>query len=78
MESTTIPAPPTAPPHALRELYAVSRYGEHQARRLRDQRARELRRSGYTVACKKWGFTDLARDSAYGLRAWIGERPLVW
>lgn len=39
------------------------------AKRARDTRARELRQQGYTVICKKWDFTDLARAVRYTLEA---------
>jgi len=35
------------------------------ALQLRNARARELRKQGWTVQCKKWDFTDLARCSVY-------------
>lgn len=35
----------------------------------RNTRARELRKQGWTVECKKWDFTDLARCSVYSLSA---------
>lgn len=48
-----------------------------EAKKARDRQARELRRQGYTVECKKWDFTDLARDMAFTLLAYKGEPPLV-
>lgn len=35
----------------------------------RNARARELRKQGWTVECKKWDFTDLARCSVYTIYA---------
>jgi hypothetical protein len=35
----------------------------------RDRKARELRKQGYTVECKTWDFTDLARAISYELTA---------
>jgi hypothetical protein len=42
---------------------------EADAKRARDTRARELRAAGYTVECKKWDFSDLARAVRYTLAA---------
>jgi hypothetical protein len=42
---------------------------EQDAKRARDQRARELRKQGYTVKCEKWSFSDLARAVRYTLEA---------
>ncbi len=39
------------------------------ARKRRDQRARMLRKAGWTVECHKVGFSDLARGDAYVLHA---------
>lgn len=49
------------------ETYSEGRYPN--ARKLRDQRARQLRREGWTVECRKWDFIDLARCYAYSLHA---------
>lgn len=62
----------------IREMYMVSDWGdEAQARRARDRRARELRKLGFTVECKKWDFTDVARDIGFGLEAWKGNPPII-
>lgn len=39
------------------------------AKRARDARARELRKGGMSVVCKKWGFSDLARCVSYTIEA---------
>lgn len=41
-----------------------------EAKRARDARARDLRKQGYTVTCKKWDFINLARAVAFTLEAW--------
>lgn len=35
----------------------------------RNRRARELRQDGWKVTCKKWDFTDLAREIIYTIEA---------
>lgn len=35
------------------------------AKRLRDRRARQLRKEGYIVECKKWDFPDIGTGSMY-------------
>ena len=39
------------------------------AMKQRNKEAKRLRKEGYTVECKKWDFTDLARSCAYTLEA---------
>ena len=39
------------------------------AKQNRDKRARELRKQGYTVVCKKWSFQDLGYGDMYTLEA---------
>jgi len=46
----------------LREQWKWSEHGGDEAMRLRNARARELRKQGYTVKCSTWDFTDLARE----------------
>jgi len=55
----------------VKENYRASDYGNDagEAMRVRNARARELRKEGFTVTCKKWDFTDLARDVNYTLEA---------
>lgn len=48
-----------------------------EAKKARDQQARALRQQGYTVECKKWDFTDLARDIAFTLLAYRNTPPIV-
>jgi len=48
------------------ERFRYSKYGG-EAERLRNARARELRKLGFVVKCKKWSFIDLARDEVYQL-----------
>jgi len=42
---------------------------DKEARRERNARARQLRKEGYTVTCKMFDFTDLARCRDYILEA---------
>lgn len=42
---------------------------EQDAQRARNARAKELRKQGYNVTCKKWDFTDLARAVRFTLEA---------
>lgn len=52
----------------MTEHFPTTKYpDEKAARRARDLRARELRRAGFTVTCKRWDFTDLARAIDYTL-----------
>lgn len=46
----------------VREQWKWSDYGGDEAVRLRNARARELRKLGYTVKCTTVDFTDLARE----------------
>ena len=51
-----------------REHFTTAKHGSDQAaRKARDARAKELRRDGWTVVCKRWDFTDLARTIDYAL-----------
>jgi len=51
----------------LEEFWADDKYPD--AERLRNARARELRKQGWSVKCQKWDFTDLARCCTYSLEA---------
>ena len=42
---------------------------EAAAMQARNARAKELRAQGYTVKCKKWDFSDLARGASFTLDA---------
>lgn len=66
----------TEKPRIISEFYCISDWGSEACSR-RNRRARELRREGYTVECRKYDFTDLARDIAYSLLAYKGKPPMV-
>ena len=51
----------------LEERWADDKYPN--ALRLRNARAKELRKQGWTVKCKTWDFIDLARCHVYSLEA---------
>jgi hypothetical protein len=51
----------------IEEQWGDSKYPD--AKQLRDRRAKELRKQGFTVKCQKWDFTDLARSCSYSLTA---------
>ena len=54
----------------LEEHFTTTKYGDDKtAKRARDLRAKILRASGYTVVCKRWDFTDLARCRDFTLEA---------
>ena len=42
---------------------------EEEAKRARDARAKELRKLGYKVECKKWSFSGLGYGASYTLTA---------
>lgn len=52
----------------LREQWKWSEWGD-QAPRLRNARARELRKRGYKVKCSTWDFSDLAGEKVSILEA---------
>lgn len=56
------------PPNELREQWKWTEYGE-EATKLRNSRARELRKKGYTVKCSTVDLTDLAREKVSVLEA---------
>ena len=58
------------------ERYEV-REEQFSERAPRDKLARELRKQGWTVKCKKWDFTDLARCVAYSLHGVRERKPEV-
>jgi flagellar biosynthesis protein FlhB len=51
----------------VKEGYSFPKYPD--AKKIRDRRARELRKEGYTVEVKTWDFQDLARGMYYTLEA---------
>ena len=51
----------------VKEGYSNTKYPN--AKKIRDLRARELRKEGYTVTVKTWDFTDLSRSMYYTLEA---------
>lgn len=54
----------------ITEHYSSNAYeSDRAAMTARNARARELRRQGWTVTCKTWDFTDLARARDYTLEA---------
>ena len=55
----------------LEEFWADDKYPD--AERLRNARARELRKQRWSVKCQRWDFTDLARCSVYSLEATRGR-----
>ena len=48
--------------------YPESKFGP-KAMQLRNQKARELRKEGWTVKCGTTSFSDLARDAYYWIEA---------
>ena len=53
-------------------IFMVERYSDSvspDAMQIRNTRAKELRKQGFNVVCKKYDFTDLARSCAYVLEA---------
>ena len=56
------------PPDELREQWRWTEYGEESAK-LRNARARVLRKKGYVVKCSTQDFTDLAREKVAVLEA---------
>lgn len=54
----------------FKEHFTTTKYGsEKAAKQARDKRARELRKQGWTVECKQWDFTNLARCVDFTLEA---------
>jgi hypothetical protein len=51
----------------IKEGYSDTRYPD--AKKIRDRRARELRKEGFIVEAKTWDFTDLSRSIIYTLEA---------
>jgi len=49
--------------------FSIADDGDPDARRKRDSMAREMRKAGWTVECKKVGFADLLRCNVYTLDA---------
>jgi hypothetical protein len=49
----------------VKEGYSDTKYPD--AKKIRDRRARELRKEGYTVEVKTWNFIDLSRSMYYTL-----------
>jgi hypothetical protein len=51
----------------IEEGYSDTKYGP-DAMKIRNRRARDLRKQGYEVTCKTWNFTDLSRSMYYTLK----------
>ena len=51
----------------IKEGYSFPRLSD--AKKIRDRRAKELRKEGYTVEVKTWNFMDLSRSMFYTLEA---------
>jgi len=49
----------------IKEGYSNTKYPD--AKKIRNRRARELRKDGYKVEVKTWDFTDLSRSMYYTL-----------
>jgi hypothetical protein len=49
----------------IKEGYSDTKYPD--AKKIRDRRAKELRKQGYIVEVKTWNFTDLSRSMFYTL-----------
>ena len=58
----------------LKEGYTDSKYLD--AKKIRDKRAKELRKEGYKVEVKTWDFQDLSRLMYYTLEA--TKKGLDW
>lgn len=56
------------------ETFTDTKFGsEKAAMQARNKRARELRKEGFSVKCKTWDFTDLARCRSFTLEARKGN-----
>jgi hypothetical protein len=54
----------------LKEQFSSTKYGDDtNAKKARNQKAKQLRLEGYSVECKKFDFQDLARAIVYTLEA---------
>ena len=54
----------------IQEHFTTTKYGDDKAaRKERDRRAQELRSQNWTVECKRYDFTDLARCRDFVLTA---------
>ena len=61
----------------MTEHFTTSKFStERVAMQARNARARELRKQGYEVECKKWDFTDLARCVDFTVEYW-SKCPMV-